>query len=115
MGDYVIVGLLILILLLAVWHIAKKKRSKASCCGSGAYIAKSRKLKTVACKKIYQVEGMHCQNCVNRVMEAVQDLGGTSASVNLKKGTLIVSMEQKVDDAVIISAVEKHGYDIKAI
>ena len=78
-------------------------------------MAKSRKLKSVSCKKVYIVEGMHCQNCVNRVMEAVQDLGGTSAVVNLKKGTLTVSMEKEIDDTVIIAAVEKRGYSAKAL
>lgn len=115
MGDYIIGVVLVVILLFAVWHIVTKRKNKASCCGSGAYIAKSRKLKSIVCKKTFQVEGMHCQNCVNRVMEAVQDLGGTSASVNLKKGILTVSMEKELDDTVIIAAVEKHGYSIKAI
>lgn len=115
MDDILIVVILLAILLVAVISIIIKKKSKASCCGSGAYVAKSRKLKTVVCTKQFQVDGMHCQNCVNRVMEAVQDLGGTSASVNLKKGLITVSMEKEIDDTVIISAVEKHGYDIKAI
>lgn len=115
MGDYVIIAVLITILFLAVWYIVKKKKRKASCCGSGAYVAKSRKLQNIVCKKTYRVDGMHCQNCVNRVIEAVQDLSGTSASVNLKKGILTVSMEKEIDDAVIIAAVEKHGYGVGKI
>ncbi len=112
MKDYIIGVVLSVVLFLAIWHIVKKKKNKASCCGSGAYAEKSRKLKNVVCKKIFVVEGMHCQNCVNRVMEAVQDLGGTSASVNLKKGLLTVSMEKEIDDTAIIEAVEKRGYKI---
>lgn len=115
MTDYMIGGALILILLVAVWQIVKKRKNKASCCGSGAYVAKSRQLKNVVCKKTYQVEGLHCQNCVNRVMEAVQDLGGTSAKVNLKKGILTVSMEKEIEDSVVIAAVEKRGYGIKTL
>lgn len=115
MGDYIVGVVLILILLFAVGYIVKRKKSKASCCGSGAYVAKSRRLKAIVCKRTYQVEGMHCQNCVNRVMEAVQDLGGTSASVDLKKGILTVSMEEELNDTMIIAAVEKCGYAIKAI
>lgn len=112
MTDYIIGGVLILAVLLAVWHIVKKKKSKASCCGSGTYVAKSRKLKTVAEKKTFRVEGMHCQNCVNRVMEDVQDIPGTSAAVSLKKGLVTVSAERSVEDAVIIAAIEKHGYKV---
>lgn len=113
MEDYIIGGVLVLIMVLAIASIVKKKKSKASCCGSGIYVAKSRKLKSIACKKSYQVEDMHCQNCVNRLMEAVQDIGGTSAVVNLKRGILTVSMEKEIDDSVIIAAVEKCGYAIK--
>ena len=112
MGDYIIAGIVLAIILIAVFSIQKKAKSKTSCCGSGTYIAKSRKLKIVADKRTYQVEGMHCQNCVNRVMEDVQDLPGTSASVNLKKRTVTVSMETPMDDAAIIADIEKHGYKV---
>ena len=109
MTDYLIAGVILTILLTAVFSIKKKAKSKASCCGSGAYAAKSRKLKIVAEKKTFRVEGMRCQNCVNRVIEDVQDIPGTSASVNLKKGLVTVSLEQSMDDRVIAAAIEKHG------
>lgn len=112
MTDYIIIGILALILLFAVITVVKRAKSKASCCGSGTYVAKSRKLKTVSETKTFQVEGMHCQHCVNRVMSDVQDIPHVSASVNLKKGTVTVSMERKVDDAVIIAAIEKGGYKV---
>lgn len=110
--DYIIIGIVLAIIVVAVFSIKKKAKSKASCCGSGTYVAKSRKLKTVAEKKTFRVEGMHCQNCVNRVMEDVQDIPGTSASVNLKKGIVAVSVEAPMDDGVIIAAIEKHGYRV---
>lgn len=115
MTDYMIGGVLVLIMVLAIASMVKKKKSGASCCGSGTYVAKSRKLKSIACKKTYQVEDMHCQNCVNRIMEAVQDLGGTSAVVDMKKGMLTVSMEKEIKDSIIIAAVEKRGYGIKRV
>lgn len=110
--DYVIIGVILAIIVIAIFSIAKKAKSKASCCGSGTYIAKSRKLKNVTEKKIFRVEGMHCQNCVNRVMENVQDIPGTSASVNLKTGVVTVAMDHPVEDALIIAAIEKHGYKV---
>ena len=113
MKDYIIVAVLVIIVVVAFFASIKKKKSSSSCCGSGAYVANSRKLQTIVSKKTYQVDGMHCQNCVNRVMEAVQDLGGASASVNLKKGILTVSMEKEIDDSLIIAAVKKHGYGIR--
>ena len=112
MGDYIIVGIVLVIVMFALFSIKKKAKSKASCCGSGAYVAKSRKLKHIAGKKTFHVEGMHCQNCVNRVMEDVQDIPGASASVNLKKEIVTVSMESPMADDILISAIEKHGYKV---
>lgn len=112
MTDYIIIGILAVIILAAVLAVAKRAKSKKSCCDSGTYVAKSRKLKTVAETKTFQVEGMHCQHCVNRVMSDVQDIPHVSASVNLKKGTVTVSMEETVEDAAIIAAIEKGGYRV---
>ena len=109
MTDYIIAGVMLIVIMIAIFSIKKKAKNKAS---SGAYVAKSRKLKTIAEKKTFCVEGMHCQNCVNRVMEDVQDIPGTSASVNLKKGLVTVSMETPVDDRVIVATIEKHGYKV---
>ena len=112
MEDILIIGILAVVILLAVLAIVKRFKSKASCCGSGSYVAKSRKLKTVLERKTFRVEGMHCQNCANRVMEDVQDIPGTSAAVNLKKGVVTVSLEQPVENAALIAAIEKHGYKV---
>ena len=112
MTDYIITGVILIVIVIALLSIKKKAKSKSSCCGSGAYVAKSRKLTTVAEKKTFRVEGMHCQNCVNRVIEDVQDIPGTSASVNLKNRLVTVSVETPMDDSVIIAAIEKHGYKV---
>lgn len=110
MTDYIIIGVLIVCVFLGVRASVKRFRSKSSCCSGSTYVAKSRKLSSVAQKKTYRVDGMHCQHCVNRVMENIQDIPHTSASVNLKKGTVTVSMEQPVEEALIKAAIEKGGY-----
>lgn len=112
MTDCIIAGVILTVIMIAIFSIKKKAKSKAGCCGNGAYVAKSRKLKTVVCQKTYQVDGMHCQNCMNRVIEDVQDIPGTSVSVNLKKGLVTVSIETPTDDSVIVAAIEKHGYRV---
>lgn len=55
MENLIVILIILLILVFAIVSVVKKKKSKASCCGSGAYIAKSKKLKSVACKKTYKV------------------------------------------------------------
>lgn len=112
MDNLLIIGILVLILVAATVSVVKKSRTKGSCCSGSAYVAKSRKLKTVTGKITLHVEGMSCQHCVNRVMEAVQDIPHTSAVVHLKKGIVVVSIEEPVDPALIKAAIEKQGYSV---
>ena len=111
MDNLIVFIILGLVLLIAVGTIIRR-RNRASCCSGGVYVAKSRKLGSVAEKKTFAVEGMHCQHCVNRVMEAVQDIPGCSAAVKLKSGLVTVSAESKIDDIEISARIEKAGYKV---
>lgn len=110
MTDYIIIGILAVVLFFGVRSTARHFHGEGGCCGGGTYKARRKKLRSVACRKTFSVEGMHCQHCVNRVMEAVNSIDGASAAVNLKKGLVTVSMEQPIEDEVILSSIEKAGY-----
>lgn len=112
MGTYIIAGILIVVVALCVRSSVKHFRGESSCCGGSTSKTPRKKLGTVVCKKTIPVEGMSCQNCVNRVMEAVNSIDGASAAVHLKKGIVVVSMEHPIDDAVIENAIEKAGYHV---
>lgn len=113
MTDTIILTFVIAVLFFAVRSTIKKVRDKGSCCSSGTYKAKQKKLDAIVAKKTFQVDGMSCQHCVNRVMEAVNDIDGASASVNLKKGVVTVSMEKPIDSITLKNAIEKAGYSVK--
>lgn len=115
MTDYIIIAILVVILSFALSQTWKRLKGETSCCGGSTYKACSKKINRVAAKKTFIVEGMTCQHCVNRVMEAVQSLEGVSASVYLKKGEVIVSMEEEIPDETITAAIEKAGYSVQAI
>lgn len=112
MDDLIIVGILAAIVVFALLAAAKRLRRRASCCSGSDYTAKSRRLKSVIRKVSFRVEGMHCQNCVNRVMENIQDIPHTSAAVDLRKGTVTVSLEEDTEDKILIAAIEKGGYKV---
>ena len=113
MDNIIIFIVLAIVLGIAAGTIFRRRRSQAGCCGSGTYRAKTRKLDAASEKLELKVEGMHCQHCVNRVIEAVQDIPGCSAAVNLKKGLVSISMEQHVESETFISRIEKAGYTVK--
>lgn len=71
---------------------------------------KRKKLSEVQYKKIFRVDGMHCEHCKRRVEEAVNDIKGVAGVVNLKKGELTVSYEEAVEDLLIKNKLEQLGY-----
>ena len=115
MENYIIVGIIVLIALVAIGSIFKRKGRKG-CCGSGSdYKPRKKKLKNVIVNKTFKVDGMHCEKCSNRVTEAVNDMPGVAGVVNLKKGIMTVSYEQDVPDEHIKDRIERHGYTVTEI
>lgn len=115
MSNYIIVGILVVVLYFGLRSSIKHFRGEGGCCGGGTYKARRKKLNTVVGRKTFTVEGMSCQHCVNRVMEAVNSIDGASALVKLKKGQVIVSLERPVSNEIIRDAIEKAGYKVTEI
>lgn len=112
MADVIILAVVAIAAAAGIFFAVKHFKGQGSCCGGGTYVVKPRKLRQAAAVRTFTVEGMSCQHCVNRVTEAVQNIQGTSAVVNLKKGTVRVSMAQTVADAEIKAAIERAGYNV---
>lgn len=108
----------ILILLIAVlcgvgiYSTVKHFRGQGGCCGSGGYRVKKKKLSSVIERKLFHVEGMHCENCKRRVEEVINDMSGIAGHADLKKGELTVSYATQIDDDVICSRLERAGYHV---
>lgn len=115
MTDIIIIAIVAVVLILALRSAVRHFRGEGGCCGGGTYKAKEKKLSAVAAQKTAIVEGMSCQHCVNRVMEAVNAIEGASARVHLKKGTVTISMDRPIEDEIIVSAIENAGYEVKDI
>ena len=115
MDNYIIIGVIAVIVLVAIGTIVKRKGRKG-CCGSGSdYKPRKKKLKNVITTKVFVVDGMHCEKCSNRVTEAINDIPGVAGVVNLKKGIVTVSYEQEVSDEYIKDRIERHGYAVTEI
>lgn len=112
MTDLVVIVIIVIIILLALRSSLKHFRGEGDCCGGGTYKARRKKLTSVSAKRTLRVEGMTCQHCVNRVMEAINSMDGASAVVRLRRGLVEVSMEEKLPDEVLRSAIEKAGYTV---
>lgn len=115
MTDFIILAILAGAVIGGVLAGKKHFKGEGGCCGGSTYKARKKKLDRVSATKIFEVEGMSCQHCVNRVMEAVNSISGASAAVNLKKGLVTVSMEHEIAQDVIKNAIENAGYKVKGI
>ena len=59
----------------------------------------------------YQVTGMTCGHCEMSVREEVGELFGvTDIQVSAQTGRLVVTSEEPLDDAQVLTAVEEAGY-----
>ena len=66
-------------------------------------------------EKTVYIEGMHCENCKNRVERAINRIDGAVAKVNLKKNLAVVSYDRKIADDDIRRAVEEQDYKVISI
>ncbi len=115
MDNVIIVAVLVVMLGIGIRYTVKHFRHESGCCGGGTYKARKKKLDKVIGKKTFGVAGMSCQHCVNRVQEAVNDIEGAAGVVNLKKGIVVVSMSHEISDEVIVSAIERYGYNVTGV
>ena len=115
MENTIIICVIAAVVAAAALSARKHFKGEGGCCGGGTYKAKSRKLKSKADEKTFIVEGMSCQHCVNRVMEAVQRFPGLSASVQLRGGVVRVAGEAAIDQDAVRAAIEKAGYTVTSI
>lgn len=66
-------------------------------------------------EKTVYIDGMHCENCKNRVERAINRIDGAVAKVNLKKNLAVVSYDRKIADDDIRRAVEEQDYKVISI
>ena len=114
MDNYIIIGILVVIVVVAITTLVKRAGHKG-CCGSSDYKPRKKKLKNIIATKVFMVEGMRCEKCAYRVTEIVNDFPGVAGVVNLKKGIVTVSYEQNVPDEQIKERIERVGYTLKEI
>lgn len=112
MDNYIILGIVIIIVAVGVISTVKHFRGEGGCCSGGSYTPKRKKLKSIKYQKAFHIDGMTCEHCKRRVEEAVNDIKGVSARVILKKSELIVSYADDVNDNLIKEKIERAGYSV---
>ena len=70
-----------------------------------------RKQEETTVTKTMNIQGMMCPHCVAHVHKALTAIPGVSADVQLANNCAVITMEQPVEDAVLVKAVVDAGYE----
>lgn len=66
----------------------------------------------MAIRKTYSVKGMHCEKCVARVKNALEEVDGViAARVSLEKENALVKTDGDIADDVLIKAIADQGFE----
>ena len=77
MTDYVIVGILIILIVIGIRSSIKHFKGEGGCCGGGSSVkVKRKKLKQVVKERTVIIEGMTCEHCKARAESRLNSLDG---------------------------------------
>lgn len=115
-GTVLVLVILIVVIVIAVIASRKHMKGQGSCCGGGSDVIEKKKLEgEVVAKKVFHIEGMHCENCKTRIEKQINRIDGALAEVNLKKNIAVVSMTREIPDKEIIQVIERLEYHVTAV
>lgn len=116
MGNIMILAILIVLVVLAAFSSRKHFKGECGCCGGCANAKETKKLTgSKLGEKSIQIEGMHCDNCKNRIERALNRIDGVVGKVNLRKKVAKVIYSREVEDELLKKTVEDLGYEVKRI
>ena len=80
MGNEIIVAILVVVMLIAIRSSVKHFAGQGGCCGGGSTVKpKKKKLSgSIVCRMSVTVEGMHCENCSNKIEGKFNDMDGVA-------------------------------------
>ena len=118
MGNVIIIAALAVILAVAIKSSLSHIKGEGGCCGGGSSGIKEpdKKLsETVINTKVIKIDGMHCENCTNRVKRAINSIDGVSAKLDLKKKQAVIKYEKAVPDDTLVREIENLGYKVVSV
>ena len=116
MENVIIVIILIIIMVPAVRGCIKHFKGEGDCCGGPKEKAPKKKIKGTKLKTLkVQIEGMHCNNCKNRIEKYLDAIDGVVAKVSLEKKAATVSLYKELDTEVIKKTIEDLDFKVTGI
>ncbi|MBP3710528.1 MAG: heavy-metal-associated domain-containing protein [Treponema sp.] len=115
----VIIVLIIIVGVLGGIKSFLKRATGKGCCAGGDAIVKIAAEDTDKSHYPYRarasVDGMTCKNCAVRVENALNNLDGVWATVDLKKHTVSILLKERNCTATLMDAVARAGYALNNV
>ncbi|MBE6886903.1 MAG: heavy-metal-associated domain-containing protein [Ruminococcaceae bacterium] len=115
MTDLIISIVIAVFIVVGIIYVRKHFKRQSGCCGGGGEYISKKKLKNIAAKKVFVVDGMTCEKCKARIERYLNDISGVAATANVKKKEVTVSMAKHYSDDEITSVIEKAGFKVLEI
>lgn len=123
MSGNVIVTILIIAVLAIIAAITVRnyrKQLKEGCCGAGGDAGPGEKVEPKDTDKTHypyiadvKIEGMHCENCVRKVENAVNRIDGAWAEVDLPSNSARILLKEPKLETQIKMAIANNDFEVK--
>ena len=112
-GNWIAIVIIVIILIPAIRTTVKHMKGEGDCCGGPKEQVPKKKMDGPKLRELtVHIEGMHCQNCKNRIEKHVNELDGVICKVKLNKKIAVVSLYKDVDESLIKDTIEKLDFTV---
>lgn len=117
--EIVFIGLALSVCCFGIWRYGRTMR-RGGCCGSGAVSPAKRRVADrdethYPYTAVLTIDGMTCGHCAVRVENALNELNGVWAKVDLGEKTALVRMVQPLPEETLQQAIRAAGYTVLQI
>lgn len=112
-GNWIAIVIIVIILIPAIRTTVKHMKGEGDCCVGPKEKVPKKKMDGPKLRELtVHIEGMHCQNCKNRIEKHVNELDGVICKVKLNKKIAVVSLYKDVDESLIKDTIEKLDFTV---
>ena len=115
MSTVIILIILIGICIFAIINSKKHFKGEGGCCRGGSVEKSKKTLNYIADKKKVFISGMHCENCANKIENAINDVSYLACEINLKENLAIVTGNKTINAEEVKKIIETLGYEVNKI
>ena len=114
MENGIVIAILVVTLFIALRNAVKHFARAEGCYGGKVYRTK-KKRSGAKFRKIFVIDGMHCENCKRKLEQCINGREDTVGKINLKKAELTVYSVREISNAEIQTIVARAGFSVSEI